>query len=201
MEGVAMFKRRKPVNAIEAVRQFFWPRMGWLRVFQYYRHRIFRTDDSLYRITAGLASGATVSFSPLVGTHLVQAVLLSRILKANWIAAVAGTLWGNPWTFPFLFAASYGCGARIMALAGLDRSGYVLPPHVDMTLLTEKPLAFLHYLAGHPMEIFLPMMIGSVLAGTVFWFIAYGMLYYPVKAAAAAYARKHLISRTLRRKK
>ncbi|NCC21582.1 MAG: DUF2062 domain-containing protein [Alphaproteobacteria bacterium] len=194
-----MFKRRKPRGTFENMREALWPAMGWARVFHYYRHRIFRGGDSTYRVTAGLASGIAVSCTPFLGTHLIQSFFLAKILRANWVAALAGTLWGNPWTFPFLFAASYASGAWLMHLGGFEDGEMMLPTHVDLEFFIDRPWDFLAYLVGHPLELLLPMTLGSgLIAGPLFWFAAYGILYYPVRFAQAAYARQRILLRRRR---
>jgi hypothetical protein len=189
-----MFRRKVQKNIGMALQDLVWPRMGWSRVYTYWRHRLFRNGDSTYRITAGLASGAAVSFSPFIGTHILQSFVLARILRANWIAAVAGTLWGNPWTFPFIFAASYISGAWILNIFGIE-SISVLPDHINFDCLIARPGDFFAYLFGHPLELLLPMTIGSLMVGTIFWLVAYSILYYPVFYARRAYRRQRLAMR------
>lgn len=163
-----------------------WPRIGWVRALRYWMHRVFRGGDSTHKITAGLASGAAVSFSPFVGTHILQSFLLAKALRASWVAALAGTIWGNPWTFPFLFAVSYITGTWVLGVFGAD-SIKTLPDYLDLSYLANHPKDFFSYLLSHPLELLLPMGIGSVIAGGFFWPLAYGVLYYPVHYARKAY--------------
>ncbi len=184
-----MFRRRVPKRIEFLLQDLVWPRMGWTRAFHYWQHRLFRNCDSTYKITAGLASGAAVSFSPFIGTHIIQALVLSRVLRANWLAGAAGTVWGNPWTFPFLWASSYMSGAWLLHVAGLERIK-ILPDYLDFEYFLNEPGEFFNYLLGHPLELLLPMTIGSLVAGVAFWFLAYGLLYYPVFYAMKAYRRQ-----------
>jgi hypothetical protein len=181
-----MFRRRVPKKTGHLLQDLVWPRIGWGRVSRYWFHRIFHGNDSTYKITAGLASGAAVSFSPFVGTHIIQSFILARILKANWIAALAGTLWGNPWTFPFLWAASYMTGAWMVGISGTSTIK-ILPDYLDFEYFIDQPKDFFAYLFGHPLELLLPMTLGSLLVGIVFWLFAYGLLYYPVLYARKVY--------------
>src|SRR5687768_11738955 len=104
---MAILKRRNPRPALAKIRQGLWPSMGWGRTLRYYRHRVFRTGDSTYRITAGLASGMAVSFSPFIGTHVGQGLALAWLLRASLLASFIGTALGNPATYPFIFWAAY----------------------------------------------------------------------------------------------
>lgn len=91
-----MFKRRKPLSFWNNLRQFFWPDMGWMRSLKYVRHRLVRVADTTHKIALGLAIGAAVSFTPLVGTHFVQAGLFAFVLRGNVFSAMIGTFVGNP---------------------------------------------------------------------------------------------------------
>ena len=154
--------------------------MGWVRLYHYFRHRIFRQPGSAYKITAGLAIGASISFTPFLGTHFIQALFLARLLKANYVASLVGTLWGNPWTFPFLFWCSYTVGEAIFALFGAT----------DVILLPEGWT--LGYLFSHPAKLLWPMTIGGYIAALLFWPLAYIILYYPVRQARQAYRLRRL---------
>ena len=73
-------------------------------------------------IAGGAAVGVMVSFTPFVGLHTLLAVVLAWALRFNVLAAAIGTIAGNPWTFPFIWAAVYYTG-RIM----LEGSSVMLP--------------------------------------------------------------------------
>lgn len=184
-----MFRRKKPKRTIAALRDMIWPRMGWQRVFSYWHHRVFRGNDSTYKIAAGLAVGAAVSFSPFVGFHIILSIVLARLLRANWIAAALGTAWGNPWTFPFLFTSSYVTGAKMLRATGTG-ADVTLPEYIDFEYIIGQPKEFFLYLLGHPVELLLPMTLGSLVVGTVFWVFAYCLLYYPVFYARDAYMKR-----------
>ncbi len=185
-----MFRRRVPKKVGAKLQDMIWPKIGWLRAVRYWIHRVFRNKDSTHKITAGLASGDAVSFSPFIGTHILQSFFLAKILKVSWIAALVGTVWGNPWTFPFLFAASYITGAWLLHAFGIEAIR-TLPDYLDLEYLVDQPKEFFAYLFAHPLELLLPMTIGSLVAGTLFWLVAYGLLYYPVRYARTAYNAYH----------
>lgn len=188
---MAILKRNRPRALFKKIRETLWPSQGWTRTFHYYRHRVFRTGDSTYKIAAGLASGAAVSWSPFMGTHFVQAVLLSWLLRANLIAGFVGTAFGNPWTFPALFWIGYVVGVKICALFGFSNFTE-LPPGMDFAYFIERPWEFMQYLFAHPLKLLLPMTIGGYLCGLLCWPVAYGALYYPVRAARKAYRLQKL---------
>lgn len=187
---MAIFKRRKPRDFLKKLREALWPSQGWRRTISYYRHRIFRTGDSTYRIAAGLASGAAVSWSPFLGTHFVQAIFLSWLLRANLLAGFAGTALGNPTTFPVMFWISYSLGAALCGLIGLG-DAVALPPGMDFEWFAHHPMPFLAFLFHHPLKLLLPLTLGGYLCALLCWPVAYAALYFPVRAARAGWAMRY----------
>jgi uncharacterized protein (DUF2062 family) len=84
--------------------------MGWRRLGMYLLMRLTRLSGTAHTIAVGFACGAAVSFTPLVGFHIALSILLAFLLRGHIIAAVAGTIVGNPWTFPFIWLATYKAG-------------------------------------------------------------------------------------------
>lgn len=72
--------------------------------------------DTPHKISLGFACGVFVSFSPVFGLHFVYAALLAVILRGNVLAALLGTFFGNPLTFPFIATISYRLGLGFMGL-------------------------------------------------------------------------------------
>lgn len=196
---MAIFRRGVPRGALKKIREFLWPSMGWARTVDYYYHRIFRTGDSTYKIAAGLAVGAAVSFTPFLGTHIVQAVFFAWLLRASLIAGAVGTLLGNPWTFPFIFYVIYHVGTWICGIFGLG-DFIVLPGEAAFSHFVDEPLAFARYLFDHPLKLLLPLGIGGYLCALLVWPLAYFMLYYPVRGARRAYRLQRLRLQRLRKK-
>lgn len=108
-----MFRRRNPIPLIERIRDWVWPRNGWRRASQYVVARLKRMPGTPHGIAAGLAAGVVVSFTPLF-PHLASAALLAMLVRGSVVAAWAGTLVGNPSTFPFIWFASYNLGLMLM---------------------------------------------------------------------------------------
>ncbi len=197
---MAIFKRRTPHHTFKRIREAFWPSQGWRRTLHYYRHRVFRTGDSTYKITAGLASGAAVSWSPFLGTHFAQALFLAWLVRGNLLAGFIGTVWGNPWTFPVMFWASYTLGVMICTPFGLG-DFVALPTGMDFSHFLGEPWEFLQYLFAHPLKLLLPLSLGGYLCALGFWPLAYAVLYYPVRSARKAYRLQRLKRRRKRQAK
>lgn len=135
-----------------------WPRQGWRRAGSYVAHRLRRLPGTPYRIAAGFASGAAVSFTPFIGLHFFLAGLLAVVLRGNIMAAAIGTVVGNPWTFPLIWAWIYGLGTWILGGNGVNG----LPDELSFS-----------YIFDNPLKVFVPMMVGSVPTATVAWFLCF----------------------------
>jgi hypothetical protein len=179
-----MFKRRKPRSKLSSLRELIWPSMGLRRTFRYVRLRIVRMSDTTHQIAAGLSIGVWISFSPLVGTHFVQAAAIAWLLRVNILSAIIGTLVGTPWTFPLMWWASIELGVSLTSFFGIgsvDR----LPDHLDLDVLWDIATT-------KPLELFLPWMIGGYALGLICCLASYVLLYRLVQAAKAARARAKL---------
>lgn len=88
--------------------------MGWRRLGMYLLMRLTRLSGTAHTIALGFACGAAISFTPFVGLHIALAVLLAWLFRGHLIAAVVGTVVGNPWTFPFIWLATYKLGQMML---------------------------------------------------------------------------------------
>ncbi|OCX61638.1 hypothetical protein BFP70_15120 [Thioclava sp. SK-1] len=120
-----VFKRRDKRPMLSALRDALWPRTGWARAFHYVKHRINRLPDRPHRIARGIMAGVFVSFTPLFGFHFVTAAALAWILRGNILAAILGTFFGNPVTFPIIAVSSIKLGHFLL---GHDRAPLPPPP-------------------------------------------------------------------------
>jgi uncharacterized protein (DUF2062 family) len=186
---MSLFKRRETPGLLARIRESVWPSMGWRRTYHYYRHRIFRGGDSTHRITSGFAIGAAVSFSPFLGTHFLQSLLLAFLFRASAIAAFIGTSFCNPWTIAFIVWSDYKLGKYICGFFGPVKN-VRLPAYINMEYFLDEPGPFLKYLMQHPWELLLPMAVGAYLIMPFAWAAAYAILYYPVHGVTLAYHRR-----------
>lgn len=111
--------KRNNRTMLAKLRGFFWPHIGWRRAAKYLGHRIARLPGTPYSIAAGFACGAAVSFTPFFGLHFLFAALLALALRANVLASAFGTIVGNPWTFPLIYAAAHPLGQAILGRDGV----------------------------------------------------------------------------------
>jgi uncharacterized protein (DUF2062 family) len=95
-----VFKRRTPRSWLRLAAETVWPQSGWRRAGTYVWHRLRRLPDSPQRIARGVFAGVFVSFLPLYGFHMLSSALVALVIRGNILAAIFGTLVGNPLTFP-----------------------------------------------------------------------------------------------------
>ena len=109
-----VFKRRTPRSYIQSLGDFFYPVGGWTRAVRYVGYRLRRLPDPAHKIARGIAAGVFVSFTPLFGLHFLTAVGLAWALRGNVLAALLGTFFGNPLTFPVIATVSVELGSRML---------------------------------------------------------------------------------------
>jgi len=109
-----LFARKKPVGWREKLRIAIWPRRSWSRSTKYLAKRVLRITASPHAIAAGIAAGVFASFTPYLGFHFLLAFAVAYLIAGNIIAAATGTFFGNPITFPFIWAATLSTGNFIL---------------------------------------------------------------------------------------
>lgn len=88
--------------------------MNLAKFKQFIRVRLLHADDSPHRIAMGAAVGLFVGCSPAIGLHLLIALLLSMVFRANRAAALCLVWISNPLTFVPIIYNDYIIGKRVM---------------------------------------------------------------------------------------
>jgi uncharacterized protein (DUF2062 family) len=128
--GFEVMKTERGAAAIRSLmRSFAWPRRGFGRVFRYVILRLTRLKVTPHSAALGFAAGAAISCTPLLGLHFVIALAIAFLTGGSMIAAMLGTAFGNPLTFPLLFAASYWIGDRAFELIDAVGGGNAVLVH------------------------------------------------------------------------
>lgn len=198
-----VFKRRTPRTYLQMLAEAFWPRGGWTRAFHYVKHRIRRLPDDPHRIARGVASGVFVSFMPLFGLHFISAVISAKIVRGNILAALLGTFFGNPVTFPIIAFTSMKLGHLILGTnfdesehatlfgkfvgAGQDLKHNLVALFTDSTAHWDNLWNFWN-------EVFLPYLVGGLVPGIIAGVVSY-YLSAPIIAAYQKHRRKRLKDR------
>lgn len=176
-DKTVLFSSRKCSNLTKKVRKAIYPQLGLRRAARYHLHRLSRISATPHSIALGFATGTFISFTPLVGFHLLLAAAIAFLLRGNIVASAVGTLVGNPLTFPFIWLATYNLGAALL--------GERLRSEVEIAgfnggdlLATSDPLTWFERLRESLSPVFWPMMAGGVplgiLAGAIcYWIVRF----------------------------
>ncbi|SDF03760.1 DUF2062 domain-containing protein [Sulfitobacter delicatus] len=177
-----IFKRRDPKPTLRALAEFLWPRGGWTRAFHYVKHRMRRLPDSPERIARGIWAGVFTTFTPFYGLHFVVAFLIARLMRANILAALMATFFGNPLTYVPIGIASLQTGHWLLGApvaatehrsfggkfldAGRDLQENFVAIFTDATMDWSGLTVFFH-------QVFYPYLIGGILPGMICASVAY----------------------------
>lgn len=161
-----MFNRRIPRSKQQILREALWPSMGARRLASYYKHRIGRLPGTPSSIASGFATGVAISITPFIGLHILLGGVIAWLTRASLIAMVVGTLAGNPWTFPFIWLATYKLGQTMMGQVAIGHTKK-LSGHQDL------PAFDLAHLISKPVDLLLPLTVGSIPAALTLWFLCY----------------------------
>lgn len=145
--------------------------MSLMRTGRYHLLRILRIRATPHAIAVGVAAGVAAAFLPFIGVHIAISVALAWLLGGNMIAAAAGTvLVGNPFTYPFIWAATWEAGQLILghgARAATRFNLHELFAKMDLAMLWRPILK--------------PMLVGSIPIAIVCGFIGYVIMLQAVK--------------------
>ena len=187
-ERKVLFRRRRPLDRWGHVSHTLWPRKGFARPFLYRAKCALRLRDSVRAIAIGVAAGVFVTFTPLMGLHIVLAMGLAWVLRGNLMAAVLGTAVGNPFTFPAIWLATYRLGSSILGRAGA-KEGAAENLH-DVFLAATGP--WHEAIVGMWQPLIWPMLVGGVPLGLLAAAIAYGATSQAATSFQAARDRRAL---------
>lgn len=177
-----VFKRRDRRPVWQAVAGFFYPKGGWSRAFRYVQHRLHRLPDPPHKIARGLFAGVLVSFTPLFGMHFLFAAILAKLMRGNIMAALLGTFFGNPITFPIIAPLCIQLGRWMLGQPFRD------PEHGDLpgkfyavggeisanfwALFTDAE-AHWSNIDGFYHTLFIPYLIGGIIPGIISGVVVY----------------------------
>lgn len=179
-----VFKRRDRRPFWKVAADFFWPKGGWTRAFQYVKHRVQRLPDKPERIARGIGAGVFTVFTPFYGFHFLTAAILAKLIRGNIIASLLATFVGNPLTYVPIAAISLQTGHFLLGdrrnlppdahktVGGRFTEAYDALKHNFIAVFTDDRTTW-HWLAQFYHEVFLPYLIGGIIPGIVFGAIAF----------------------------
>jgi uncharacterized protein (DUF2062 family) len=173
-----LFGRREPASWWEIFRISIWPRRSWARSGKYVAKRILRLTASPHAIAAGVAAGVFASFTPFLGFHFIIAFTVSYFVAGNFLAAALGTFFGNPFTFPFIWASTFATGKFILTGAshaplanGVPHEKLGQISHTD--IIAQGLGVVMSNIARLWDPVIKPMMIGAIPLGILAGIVAY----------------------------
>ena len=107
------FGRKKKKKIIISIYSFIKIFFAFSRTKKYISLSIKRIKGTPQALSLGLATGIAVSFTPFIGLHALLAIFISWVIGGSMAAALIGTLFGNPWTFPFIWYFTFEIGQFI----------------------------------------------------------------------------------------
>ena len=136
---------------------------------------------SSHEVALGLACGISVSFTPFLGLHALLAITLAWTLRGSMAAALIGTLFGNPWTFPFIWYFTYEIGQLFILANNHISAQYLLPnlkhEMIILFLLVKNIFLTTDYILikeNFSTLNFIPTMaLGSLPLVVISWFLSY----------------------------
>lgn len=137
--------------------------LGWL----------LRLRGTPRQVSAGMAVGVFVAFSPLMGLHMVLAAVLATFLRVNRPAALAGAWVTNPLTAIPLYTLTYRVGHLFLPGRPTFNIGSLQAIFFDDQGRWYNLLHAVRQIASLGEELLLPLTIGGLLVGTVAGVLAY----------------------------
>jgi uncharacterized protein (DUF2062 family) len=127
------------------------------RFITYYKLKLARLPASPHAVASGFACGSMVSFTPLLGLHFILAIVFAYLIRGNIVAALLGTIVGNPVTFPFIWGLIYKVGAFVISTKHIEFNN-----EINFNMIITQTY-----------EIFLPMLLGGAILAIPVWLITY----------------------------
>jgi uncharacterized protein (DUF2062 family) len=167
----------------------------WHRFIRFCKARILHVNDSPHRIALGVAIGVFVGWTPIIGPHMIMALILSALLRANKIVGVLSVWISNPFTAGIIYGPSYFVGRAVVSLwknspgvswkefwelmSSLDSQGSIITNF-------HRP-EFWHELFHVFVKIGVELWIGCIIVG----FVAAVIGYFLVRSLIMWYRKRH----------
>lgn len=187
------------------IREYVYPSIGMRGYLRFLEIRIKRQADTTHRVSIGFAAGAFASFTPYIGLHIVISILVARVLRGNLLAAIIGTVIGNPATFPFIWSSSYRLGEFVLGRSAspeiLYDAFFARLTHGIGALFSSFFQFFISLLQGDInldvlvvvyQEIFVPLLLPMTVGGAIIGGVASFILYWLIRFNIENYRRIRL---------
>lgn len=141
---------------------------------------------SPHEIALGCAAGVFASVTPLLGAQTIMAVAIAALLRASVPAAIIGTFFGNPLSWPFIWVSTYVAGQHMFGglqllggVPSLGLDGMLDPAGIERNMLLlwaaliERSPDLLNATAALLWPLVVPMLAGSLPIGLLTAAIVY----------------------------
>ena len=194
------FGRRKKKSLISVIKSTLIYLTSFSRTRKLISLSLKRLKGSPHELAVGLSSGIAISFTPFLGLHALIALSIAWLFRGSMAAALIGTLFGNPWTFPFLWFVSFELGQFFYFSFNIsnsieDISFLELKQEITILILLLKNIfvsinmiEFKTNLAS--LQLIPVMTIGSIPLVLISWFISYFVLSQVLKSYNIRIARR-----------
>ncbi|PLY04454.1 MAG: DUF2062 domain-containing protein [Desulfuromonas sp.] len=137
-----------------------WRRWGMVRQAKLNLLRFIRLSGTPDEIAKGFALGIFIGMTPTFGFQMLLAVFAAFLLRENRLAAIIGVWITNPVTAPFIYAAEYEFGRRLLQMDPLSFN-------IEFTFDSLMALSW---------DILLPLLLGSLVFGLLSTAISYAVV-------------------------
>ncbi len=146
--------------------------MGWIHAR--FIQPMLTLQTTVHSVSLGVSLGLFVGLTPTVGFQMVVVFLLGTLIKANRFVACAWVWISNPLTMIPMYYGYYWLGSLILGRKLLGYSSFAVRLE---SFGREGFIAGLRELWNLGMELFEPLLIGSLLVATLGALIGYPVTY------------------------
>ena len=125
--------------------------------------RVLGLNDTPHRTALAFALGVFIAFSPLLGFHIILAIISAWLFRLNRVAILFGAFVNNPWTFTPITLSSTWFGIELCCRA------HEIPP------ISFENVTFTNMAAQLKSYLF-PFILGSTLLAVVFSVTSYFLM-------------------------
>ncbi len=151
-------------------------RQAWLKTAGFMSHKVLHLDDTPHRIALGVAIGFFIAWTPLLGGHMVLALILCTVLRANKVAGVTFVWVCNPVTMWPIYYSSYRLGCALLPGMSCGKHAWhqITRRLMDETVPIWTRISELGHLSWN---VIVPLVTGSTLDGIIVGVLAYWVTY------------------------
>lgn len=155
-------------------------------LLRFVKFRILHIDDSPQRMARGIAIGFFVAYLPVLGLHMLLALVIAGLLRANKALAVMAVWICNPFTLAMIYYPCYRLGHMVLPL--VRKSNQIPPDQIHSLLIQTFSLNYMltnlfsfeywKRVGSVFTQIGLETFIGGIILGAIVAKIGYWIAYY-----------------------